>query len=115
MERRRLAPRGDRRQVLRRMRNLGFDPDRLAGQARSAGRRRPGGGRRPRPLDEILVRGSTYGNTSKLKLRLIDEGLLVWRCAGCGIDSWQGHRAPLHLDHRDGDRCNNLLDNLSNQ
>jgi hypothetical protein len=101
-----------RRQLERRMRELGLDPGVLPGQGWAAGRRRPGGGRPARPLEEVLVRGSTYGNTSKLKRRLVDAGLLEWSCAQCGISAWQGVRAPLHLDHRDGDRRNNLLENL---
>jgi hypothetical protein len=33
-------------------------------------------------------------------------------CSCCGIDSWQGEKLPLELDHIDGDNQNNKRDNL---
>lgn len=65
-----------------------------------------------RPLETILVRGSSVTDTNRLRLRLIDEGVLETRCASCGLDEWLGRPIPLQLDHIDGDRTNNLLENL---
>ncbi len=64
-----------------------------------------------RPLSEILVKG-TAPNTSKLRLRLIAERVLVAQCSCCSLISWLGQPIPLELDHRDGDRTNNVLENL---
>lgn len=65
------------------------------------------------PLEEILVIDSTYGSTSNLKKRLYDAGLLIEECTKCTQGPiWNGEPLVLHLDHIDGDRTNNLLDNL---
>ena len=64
-----------------------------------------------RPLCEVLVRGSLHC-TSRLRRRLIREGLLEARCAICRLDSWREEPMPLELDHIDGDRFNNCLENL---
>lgn len=64
-------------------------------------------------LEEILVEESTYQNTCHLKKRLIQEGLLKEECYECGLGpEWNAKSLSLQLDHIDGDRCNNLLDNL---
>lgn len=68
--------------------------------------------RRPRPLSEVLVRGARTTDTHRLKLRLIDEGVLPPRCASCGGERWLGVAIPLQLDHIDGDRTHNRLENL---
>jgi hypothetical protein len=64
------------------------------------------------PLSEILVQDSTYRNSSRLKMRLVREGLLVWRCAICQREEWNGERIPLHLDHINGDPADHRLENL---
>ena len=47
------------------------------------------------------------------KARLIREGMLENRCTECGQDStWNGKHLVMQLDHIDGDRLNNLLNNL---
>lgn len=81
-----------------------------------SGRRASGAPRRHRsrqkPLEEILVKGSTYSNT-RLKQRLIEEGLLAEECAECHIGpEWNGKLLVLQLEHKDGDNTNNELDNL---
>lgn len=63
-------------------------------------------------LEQILIRGSTY-QSYKLKKRLFDAGIRDKKCELCGwaevtIDG----RLPLELDHINGDRHDNRLDNL---
>jgi 5-methylcytosine-specific restriction endonuclease McrA len=50
--------------------------------------------------------------THRLKLRLFSLGLLKPVCNSCGITQWLNKPAPLELDHIDGDRTNNKLENL---
>lgn len=99
-----------RRTTVRRLREVGVDPATFAGQGWSAGTRQPR--RYRKPLEEILVAGRLLADTHRLKLRLVDEGILPWRCAVCAIDSWQGRPLSLHLDHIDGDRRDNRRENL---
>jgi hypothetical protein len=96
----------------RRLVQLGLDASELAGQAWRRGRHDAPGGRRARPLTEILVADSSYGSTSHLKRRLIEEGVLARRCERCEITTWLGRPAPLQLDHRNGDRTDNRVRNL---
>lgn len=69
--------------------------------------------RRPkRPLSEILVEHSTFSR-SNLKQRLYEEGLKQPRCELCGQgEKWQGRYMALILDHKNGVRNDNRLDNL---
>jgi hypothetical protein len=66
---------------------------------------------RRRPIIEYLVDGRRTNSTS-LRRRLLTEGLKEHRCEACGNREWQGEPIPLELDHIDGDRSNNLLENL---
>jgi hypothetical protein len=63
-------------------------------------------------LDEILVENSTYTDTSKLKKRLVKEGLKEYKCDECGIDNWNNKTISLHLDHINGNNLDNRLENL---
>lgn len=74
-----------------------------------------------RPLEEILVENSTYSNSSSLKKRLIKSGLLEKRCHApfCPtpierVNGFSGEVEPtrLALDHINGRRTDNRLDNL---
>jgi hypothetical protein len=69
--------------------------------------------RRPaKPLSEVLVEGSTYSR-SNLKPRLYDEGLKQPVCELCGQgEVWRGRHMSLILDHINGVRNDNRLENL---
>lgn len=67
----------------------------------------------PTPLDEILVKGSTYNNRASLKKRLYKEGLKKNICEICGQgEIWNGRRMSLILDHINGDRTDNNIENI---
>ena len=51
-------------------------------------------------------------NTHRIKLRLIKEGFLLKRCNICLGIEWNGRPIPLELNHIDGDRTNNKLENF---
>src|SRR2546428_6678035 len=53
-------------------------------------------------LSEILVEHSTYADRNSLKRRLVNEGVLAYVCAHCGISEWRGRTLVLHLDHLNG-------------
>lgn len=63
-----------------------------------------------RPI-EAYFEGQVIGS-HQLKLRLYSEGYKEKQCEECGLTKWNGKPAPLELDHIDGNRLNNSLDNL---
>lgn len=87
---------------------LGIDTSHFTGQGHLRGKKCPW---RKRPLHEILVKGRLE-NTWRLKNRLLKEGVKQHQCENCGGKKWLGKPTPLELHHLDGDRKNNLLDNL---
>lgn len=68
--------------------------------------------RKKRPLETILVENSTYESTSNLKTLLYKENIKIAKCEQCGIDQWQNKPAPLQLDHINGIRTDNRIENL---
>lgn len=87
----------------------GADTSHLLGQGWARGRTFPG--RRRKPTAEYFVRGKLR-HTMALKERLLADGLRERHCERCGRSEWQGEAIPLELDHVDGDRWNNTLENL---
>jgi ribosomal protein S27E len=65
------------------------------------------------PLEAILQIGSNYQSGSKLKKRLVKAGILKDVCAECGNEGiWYGKPLTLQLDHKNGDRTDNRIENL---
>ncbi len=65
-----------------------------------------------RPIEEILTERSVYARGS-LKRRLFREGIKQRICEMCGQDeNWRGARMSLILDHVNGVRDDNRLENL---
>jgi hypothetical protein len=99
-----------RRAVERHMRQIGLEPRSLAGQGWGRGTVQPA--RYREPLSAILVEGRAVSSTASLEKRLVEVGLLAWRCALCGLDSWRERPLALQLDHINGDRWDNRRENL---
>lgn len=68
-------------------------------------------GNKPKPLEEILTEDSWYARAS-LRKRLIKEGILEEKCVKCGIVDWEGEPLAMHLDHINGIKNDNRLENL---
>lgn len=63
-------------------------------------------------LSEILVENSSYTNMERLKIRLLNEGLLEYRCYICGLIDWNGKPISLQLHHINGVHSDNRIENL---
>ena len=64
-------------------------------------------------LDDILVENSTYANISRLKIRLVAEKKLEYKCAICGNEGiWNNQPLSLQLDHINGKHLDHRLENL---
>lgn len=64
------------------------------------------------PIEQILVKDSTYQNTDRLRKRLVKEGYKTYRCEICGITEWLGKPLSLQLHHVNGINNDNRLENL---
>lgn len=64
-----------------------------------------------RNLKDILIKGN-YENSHSLKNRIIKEKIKERQCENCKLRLWKNLPIPLELHHIDGDRKNNLLENL---
>lgn len=64
------------------------------------------------PLNEILVKNSHYTSSYSLKYRLIKSNMLKNECSFCKISTWKDKPLSLHLDHINGCRTDNRLNNL---
>lgn len=68
----------------------------------------------PKPLEEILILSNTeILSTHKLKLRLIKENYFEHKCYKCGLTEWNNLPTPIELEHINGNRCDNRLENLT--
>lgn len=63
------------------------------------------------PLEKVLIKDSEY-NRTKLKERLIKEGLKEYKCECCGITEWNNKPIALQLHHINGIHNDNRLSNL---
>jgi HNH endonuclease len=90
---------------------LGLDTSHFTGQGHLRGKAHSWTPKRA--LEEILVENSPMVGTSSLKKRLLKEGVLVNHCYECGSPPvWQGKPLVMVLDHKNGNRLDNRLDNL---
>ena len=105
----RLRPGGNQARVKRRIEDLGLDTSHFVGEAWRRGATTPVVP--PRPLDEYLIEGRPV-QTNGLKRRLLQEGIKEARCESCERDSWNGQPIPLELNHVNGRRDDNRLENL---
>ena len=65
------------------------------------------------PLNEILLANSPYTNQTRLKIRLLRDGLLKNVCCSCGqTPTWLSKPLVLIMDHINGDHHDNRLENL---
>jgi len=83
------------------------------GQAHNKGKTKGNGYRGPSgaPLSEILVKNNPR-NSSNLRKRLISEGVFSLVCSNCDLTHWLEQPISLELDHINGDRNDQRIENL---
>lgn len=65
------------------------------------------------PLEDILSgKHQKEYHSNTLKERLIKAGYKEHKCERCGLTEWLGQPIPLNLHHKDGNHCNNMLENI---
>jgi hypothetical protein len=100
---------GNYRTIKKYLNSYEIDTSHFTGKGHLKGKNCPW--KKKQPLGEILIKYSTY-SVWHLKRRLINEGVLEYKCAVCGIDEWNGRALSLHLDHRNGNSFDHRLENL---
>lgn len=63
-------------------------------------------------LSYILAGNAPQYGTSKLRTRLLKEGIKKHVCEKCLRSEWGGQKIPLELHHIDGNSQNHILTNL---
>lgn len=64
-----------------------------------------------RKLEDYLVLDGPPIGSHALKLRLVRNGK-EWKCASCGITTWNDKPAPIELNHINGNNRDNRPENL---
>jgi HNH endonuclease len=90
----------------RRLDQAGLDVSELVGRGWRRGATFP-----PRVTAADLARRPRV-RSETMKRVLLHEGILQRRCGHCGLAEWNGAPIPLELDHVNGDRSDNRLENL---
>lgn len=63
-------------------------------------------------IKDVLIENSQYTSTKSLKKKLLKKNLLKEKCYSCDIIEWFGKKLSLQLDHINGDRTDNRINNL---
>lgn len=100
---------GTQANIIKTAERLDLDTSHFSGQGWTAGRTFPE--RRKATLERHLKKNHKVKSHS-LRLLLIETGERKAKCEQCGRKTWNGEAIPLELHHVDGDKLNNLLENL---
>ena len=93
------------------LKEFGLDTSHWCGQAHLKGKEH--NHKNKIPLKDILIKDSTYTNTYSLKKRLIRKGILEYKCYECEIDSWNNKYISLQIEHINGNKYDNRIENLT--
>jgi hypothetical protein len=88
----------------------GLNLSHFTGQATSRGKRYP---ERVKPANYYLQLDGPRIPSTKLRRKLLQEGIFAPACAICGTSEWRGCPVPLELEHKNGNRYDNRLENLA--
>lgn len=103
-----IAAGGNYHTIKLRIRKLNIDTSHFKSQGWNKGLKFPD---KTRPISEYLNNERAIGS-DRLRRRLIREGLFQPCCAMCNLANWLGNPIPLELDHINGNRIDNVIENL---
>ena len=64
------------------------------------------------PIESFFIKGEKKISSSKVKNRVLNNGLKEYKCEICGLTEWLGRRLVIELHHINGDPTDNRLQNL---
>jgi hypothetical protein len=99
---------GNYTQLKKYIEELKLNTDHFMGQSWNAGKKYPVN---IKSLEKELVKNNNR-NTNSLRKRLIKADMLKEICSMCGLDEWLSNKIPLELDHINGVRSDNRIENL---
>ncbi len=94
-----------------RTKKLGVDFSHFTGQAHLKGKKHKW--TKKIPLEEILIKNSSYQSRKNLKKRLIQAKILEYKCYECGLETWRDKPISLQLEHKNGDNTDHREENLT--
>lgn len=66
----------------------------------------------PIPLIDIFEGKHPQYQSNKLRIRILEENIIEWRCNNCKMIEWLGNPIPLELNHINGVSSDHALNNL---
>jgi 5-methylcytosine-specific restriction endonuclease McrA len=102
---------GNYANIQRRCKEYGIDTSHFFGQGWNK-KNHPSFGKNTTPLNEFFSKRTKKIASSKVKARLINNGLKEYECNRCGMSEWMGKRLVIELHHKNGNPTDNRLENL---
>lgn len=62
-------------------------------------------------IEDKLTKNSTLSNEAVTRI-LVEKNIMAYECDVCALTEWQGKFITLELDHKNGDRHDNRIENL---
>lgn len=96
----------------RTIKRLGLDTSHFTGQGHLKGKQNIW--RIAQPIENILIENYCGGiTTNALRHRLFKNKIFDQKCSQCGLSNWNGSPLSLELEHKNGNRCDNRIENLA--
>ncbi len=96
--------------VKRKIKELNLDISHMTGQVWNIGKSYTI--KTAQPIEQILVKDSTFISSDKLRKRLLKEQIKEYKCERCNNSLWLNQKIPLELHHINGNKHDNRIENL---